>query len=135
MNKDNEQGSEVSDTKEPYTAPELSENDEGSDALKVKSKPRARKKVTKETDTKDAGHSLNSDSISEGEEPIKKSDKKVAKVSKSKLGGTKKASTQSLTAESMDEDINKSTIETKVNTLEGEETKKTRRRGWWSKKS
>ena len=38
-------------------------------------------------------------------------------------------------AESMDEDINKSIIENKVNTLEGEETKKTRRRGWWSKKS
>ena len=35
----------------------------------------------------------------------------------------------------MDEDINKSIIENKVNTLEGEETKKTRRRGWWSKKS
>jgi len=135
VNKDNEQGSEVSDTKEPYTAPELSENDEGSDALKVKSKPRARKKVTKETDTKDAGHSLNSDSISEGEEPVKKADMKVKKVSKSKSVGTKKASTQSVTAESMDEDINKSIIENKVNTLEGEETKKTRRRGWWSKKS
>ena len=135
VNKDNEQGSEVSDTKEPYTAPELSENDEGSDALKVKSKPRARKKVTKETDTKDAGHSLKSGSISEGEEPVKKSDKKVTKVSKSKPVGTKKASTQSVTAESMDEDINKSIIENKVNTLEGEETKKTRRRGWWSKKS
>ena len=135
VNKDNEQGSEVSDTKEPYTAPELSENDEGSDALKVKSKPRARKKVTKETDTKDAGHSLNSGSISEGEEPVKKSDKKVKKVSKSKSVGTKKASAQSVTPESMDEDINKSIIENKVNTLEGEETKKTRRRGWWSKKS
>ena len=135
VSRDNEQGSEVSDTKDPPTAPELRENDEGSDALKVKSKPRARKKVTKETDTKDAGHSLKSGSISEGEEPVKKSDKKVTKVSKSKPVGTKKASTQSVTAESMDEDINKSIIENKVNTLEGEETKKTRRRGWWSKKS
>ena len=135
VSRDNEQGSEVSDTKAPPTAPELRENDEGSDALKVKSKPRARKKVTKETDTKDAGHSLKSGSISEGEEPVKKSDKKVTKVSKSKPVGTKKASTQSVTAESMDEDINKSIIENKVNTLEGEETKKTRRRGWWSKKS
>ena len=135
VSKDNEQGSEASDTKEPSTAPELGENDEGGDALKVKSKPRTRKKVIKETDTKDAGHSLNSGSISEGEEPVKKSDKKVTKVSKSKPVGTKKASTQSVTAESMDEDINKSIIENKVNTLEGEETKKTRRRGWWSKKS
>ena len=135
VSRDNEQGSEVSDTKDPHTAPELRENDEGSDALKVKSKPRAQKKVTKETDTKDAGHSLKSGSISEGEEPVKKSDKKVTKVSKSKPVGTKKASTQSVTAESMDEDINKSIIENKVNTLEGEETKKTRRRGWWSKKS
>ena len=135
VSKDNEQGSEASDTKEPSTAPELGENDEGGDALKVKSKPRTRKKVIKETDTKDAGHSLNSGSISEGEEPVKKSDKKVKKVSKSKSVGTKKASTQSVTAESMDEDINKSIIENKVNTLEGEETKKTRRRGWWSKKS
>jgi ribonuclease E len=135
VSRDNEQSSEVSDTKAPPTAPELRENDEGSDALKVKSKPRARKKVTKETDTKDAGHSLKSGSISEGEEPVKKSDKKVTKVSKSKPVGTKKASTQSVTAESMDEDINKSIIENKVNTLEGEETKKTRRRGWWSKKS
>ena len=135
VSRDNEQGSEVRDTKAPPTAPELRENDEGSDALKVKSKPRARKKVTKETDTKDAGHSLNSGSISEGEEPVKKSDKKVKKVSKSKSVGTKKASAQSVTAESMDEDINKSIIENKVNTLEGEETKKTRRRGWWSKKS
>ena len=135
VSKDNEQGSEVSDTKVSPTTPELRQNDEGSDALKVKSKPRARKKVTKETDTKDAGHSLNSGSISEGEEPVKKSDKKVKKVSKSKSVGTKKASTQSVTAESMDEDINKSIIENKVNTLEGEETKKTRRRGWWSKKS
>ena len=135
VSRDNEQGSEVSDTKAPPTAPELCENDEGSDALKVKSKPRARKKVTKETDTKDAGHSLKSGSISEGEEPVKKSDKKVTKVSKSKPVGTKKASTQSVIAESMDEDINKSIIENKVNTLEGEETKKTRRRGWWSKKS
>ena len=135
VSRDNEQGSEASDTKAPPTAPELRENDEGSDALKVKSKPRARKKVTKETDTKDAGHSLKSGSISEGEEPVKKSDKKVTKVSKSKPVGTKKASTQSVTAESMDEDINKSIIENKVNTLEGEETKKTRRRGWWSKKS
>ena len=135
VSKDNEQGSEASDTKEPSTAPELGENDEGGDALKVKSKPRARKKVIKETDTKDAGHSLNSGSISEGEEPVKKSDKKVKKVSKSKSVGTKKASAQSVTPESMDEDINKSIIENKVNTLEGEETKKTRRRGWWSKKS
>ena len=135
VSKDNEQGSEASDTKEPSTAPELGENDEGGDALKVKSKPRTRKKVIKETDTKDAGHSLNSGSISEGEEPVKKSDKKVKKVSKSKSVGTKKASAQSVTAESMDEDINKSIIENKVNTLEGEETKKTRRRGWWSKKS
>ena len=135
VSKDNEQGSEASDTKEPSTAPELGENDEGGDALKVKSKPRTRKKVIKETDTKDAGHSLNSGSISEGEEPVKKSDKKVKKVSKSKSVGTKKASAQSVTAKSMDEDINKSIIENKVNTLEGEETKKTRRRGWWSKKS
>ena len=135
VSKDNEQGSEASDTKEPSTAPELGENDEGGDALKVKSKPRTRKKVIKETDTKDAGHSLNSGSISEGEEPVKKSDKKVKKVSKSKSVGTKKASAQLVTAESMDEDINKSIIENKVNTLEGEETKKTRRRGWWSKKS
>ena len=135
VSKDNEQGSEASDTKEPSTAPELGENDEGGDALKVKSKPRTRKKVIKETDTKDAGHSLNSGSISEGEEPVKKSDKKVKKVSKSKSVGTKKASAQSVTPESMDEDINKSIIENKVNTLEGEETKKTRRRGWWSKKS
>ena len=135
VSKDHEQGSEASDTYEPSTVPELRENDEGGDALKAKSKPRARKKVIKETDTKDAGHSLNSGSISEGEEPVKKSDKKVKKVSKSKSVGTKKASTQSVTAESMDEDINKSIIENKVNTLEGEETKKTRRRGWWSKKS
>ena len=135
VSKDNEQGSEASDTDEPSTAPELRENDEGGDALKANSKPRARKKVIKETDTKDAGHSLSSGSISEGEEPVKKSDKKVTKVSKSKPVGTKKASTQSVTAESMDEDINKSIIENKVNTLEGEETKKTRRRGWWSKKS
>ena len=135
VSRDNEQDSEVSDTKDPPTAPELRENDEGSDALKVKSKPRARKKVTKETDKKDVGNSLNSGSISEGEEPVKKSDKKVKKVSKSKSVGTKKASAQSVTAESMDEDINKSIIENKVNTLEGEETKKTRRRGWWSKKS
>ena len=135
VSKDNEQGSEVSDTDEPSTASELRENDEGGDVLKAQSKPRARKKVIKETDTKDAGHSLNSGSISEGEEPVKKSDKKVKKVSKSKSVGTKKASTQSVTAESMDEDINKSIIENKVNTLEGEETKKTRRRGWWSKKS
>ena len=134
VSKDNEQGSEASDT-DSSTAPELRENDEGGDALKAKSKPRARKKVIKETDTKDAGHSFNSSSISEGEEPVKKSDKKVKKVSKSKSVGTKKASTQSVTAESMDEDINKSIIENKVNTLEGEETKKTRRRGWWSKKS
>ena len=134
VSKDNEQGSEASDT-DSSTAPELRENDEGGDALKAKSKPRARKKVIKETDTKDAGHSFNSGSISEGEEPVKKSDKKVKKVSKSKSVGTKKASTQSVTAESMDEDINKSIIENKVNTLEGEETKKTRRRGWWSKKS
>ena len=135
VSKDNEQGYEVSDTKAPPAAPELGENDEGGDALKVKSKPRARKKVIKETDTNDAGHSLNRGSVSEGEEPVKKSDKKVKKVSKSKSAGTKKASTQSVTAESMDEDINKSIIENKVNTLEGEETKKTRRRGWWSKKS
>ena len=134
VNKDNEQGSQVSDTDEPSTVPELRANDEG-DALKAKSKPRARKKVIKETDTKDVGHSLSSGSISEGEEPVKKSDKKVKKVSKSKSVGTKKASAQSVTPESMDEDINKSIIENKVNTLEGEETKKTRRRGWWSKKS
>ena len=135
VSKDHEQGSEASDTDDPSTVPELRENNEGGDALKAKSKPRARKKVIIETDTKDAGHSLNSGSISEGEEPVKKSDKKVKKVSKSKSVGTKKASTQSVTAESMDEDINKSIIENKVNTLEGEETKKTRRRGWWSKKS
>ena len=135
VSKDHEQGSEASDTDEPSTVPELRANDEGGDALKAKSKPRARKKVIKETDTKDAGHSLSSGSISEGEEPVKKSDKKVKKVSKSKSVGTKKANAQSVTAESMDEDINKSIIENKVNTLEGEETKKTRRRGWWSKKS
>ena len=135
VSKDHEQASEASDTDDPSTVPELRENDEGGDALKAKSKPRARKKVIIETDTKDAGHSLSSGSISEGEEPVKKSDKKVKKVSKSKSVGTKKASTQSVTAESMDEDINKSIIENKVNTLEGEETKKTRRRGWWSKKS
>jgi hypothetical protein len=35
----------------------------------------------------------------------------------------------------MDEDIINPLTENKVNTLEAEETKKTRRRGWWSKKS
>jgi ribonuclease E len=136
VSQDNDQVSEASDAKEPSTASELRDNDEGVDALKAKSKPRARKKVTKEeTDTKDAGYSLNSNAISEGEEPVKKSDKKVAKVPKSKSSGTKKTSTQSVTSESMDEDINKSLTENKVNTLEAEETKKTRRRGWWSKKS
>jgi ribonuclease E len=136
VSKDNDQVSEASDAKEASTVPELRDNDEGDEAVKAKSKPRARKKVTKEeTDTKDAGHSLNSNSISEGEEPVKKSDKKVAKVSKSKPGGIKKASTQSVTVESMDEDINKPLTENKVNTLEVEETKKTRRSGWWSKKS
>ncbi len=136
VSKDNEQLSEASDAKEASTAPELSDNGEGVDALKAKSKPRARKKVPKEeTDTKDAGYSLDSNSISEGVEPVKKSDKKVVRVSKSKSGETKKTSTQSVTAESMGEDINKPLTENKVNTSEAEETKKTRRRGWWSKKS
>jgi hypothetical protein len=134
--KDNDQVSEASDAKEVSTLPEVRDNDEGVDALKAKSKPRARKKVPKEeTDTKEAGYSLNSNSISEGEEPVKKSEKKVVKVSKSKSGETKKTSTQSVTAASMGEDINKPLTENKVNTLEVEETKKTRRRGWWSKKS
>jgi hypothetical protein len=134
--KDNDQVSEASDAKEVSTLPEVRDNDEGVDALKAKSKPRARKKVPKEeTDTKEAGYSLNSNSISEGEEPVKKSEKKVVKVSKSKSGETKKTSTQSVTAGSMGEDINKPLTENKVNTLEVEETKKTRRRGWWSKKS
>ena len=136
VSKDSDQVSEASDAKEASTAPELRDNGEGVNALKAKSKPRARKKVTKEeTDTKDADDSLNSNSISEGEEPVEKSDKKVAKVSKSKSSRAKKTSTQSVTSESMDEDINKSLTENKVNTLEAEETKKTRRRGWWSKKS
>jgi ribonuclease E len=136
VSQDNDQVSEASDAKESSAASELSDNDEGVDALKAKSKPRARKKVTKEeTDTKDVGYSFNGNSIPEGEEPVKKSDKKVAKVSKSKSSGTKKAITQSVTLEGMDEDINKSLVENKVNTLEAEETKKTRRRGWWSKKS
>lgn len=136
VSQDNDQVSEASDAKESSTSSELRDNDEGVDAVKAKSKPRAGKKVTKEeTDTKDAGYSLNSNSISEGEEPVKKSDKKVAKVPKSKSSGTKKTSTQSVTSKSMDEDINKSLTENKVNTLEAEETKKTRRRGWWSKKS
>jgi ribonuclease E len=134
--KDNDQVSEASDTKDPSAAPELLDSDENVDTLKSKHKPRARKKVTKEeTDTKDTGYALNSNSISEGEELVKKSDKKVVKVSKSKSGETKKTSTKSVTAESMGEDTNKPSTENKVNTLEAEETKKTRRRGWWSKKS
>jgi hypothetical protein len=91
VSRDNDQVSEASDAKEASTAPELRDNDEGVDALKAKSKPRARKKVTKEeADTKDAGYSLDSNSISEGEEPVKKSDKKVVKVSKSKSRWNKK---------------------------------------------
>ena len=136
VSKDNNQSSEASDTKEPSTAPELRDNDEGVDTLKAKSKPRTRKKVTKEeTGTKDTSGVLDSNSISEGEEALKKSDKKVTKVSKSKSSGTKKASTQSVTVESMDEDMKKPIIEDKVNTLEVEKIKKTRRSGWWSKKS
>ena len=136
VSKDNNQGSEESDTKEPSTAPELRDNDEGVDTLKAKSKPRTRKKVTKEeTGTKDTSGVLDSNSISEGEEAVKKSDKKVTKVSKSKSSGTKKASTQPVTAERLDEDINTPIIEDKVNTLEVEKIKKTRRSGWWSKKS
>lgn len=136
VSNDNNQSSEASDTKEPSTAPELRDNDEGVDTLKAKSKPRTRKKVTKEeTGTKDTSGVLDSNSISEGEEAVKKSDKKVTKVSKSKSSGTKKASTQSVTVESMDEDMKKPIIEDKVNTLEVEKIKKTRRSGWWSKKS
>ena len=136
VSKDNNQGFEASDTEEPSTAPELRDNDEGVDTLKAKSKPRTRKKVTKEeTGTKDTSGVLDSNSISEGEEAVKKSDKKVTKVSKSKSSGTKKASTQSVTVESMDEDTKKPIIEDKVNTLEVEKIKKTRRSGWWSKKS
>ena len=136
VSNDNNKSSEASDTKEPSTAPELRDNDEGVDTLKAKSKPRTRKKVTKEeTGTKDTSGVLDSNSISEGEEALKKSDKKVTKVSKSKSSGTKKASTQSVTVESMDEDMKKPIIEDKVNTLEVEKIKKTRRSGWWSKKS
>ena len=136
VSKDNNQGSEGSDSKEPSIVPQLLDNDEGVDTLKAKSKPRARKKVIKEeTDTKGPSGVLDSNSISEGEETVQKSDKKVTKVSKSKSSVTKKAITQPVTAESVDEDINTPIIEDKVNTVEVEKTKKTRRSGWWSKKS
>ena len=102
---------------------------------KAKTKPRGGKKATKEDIIiEDQVTIAESASAPLGDASKKKEEKKDTRVTKPKSSRTKKATSSTDKSKNSDTEVKASVLDDQSEPVK-EETKKTRRRGWWSKNS
>jgi len=117
------------------TEVEVSKNDSDVKKSKAKTKPRGGKKASKEeTIVEDQGILAESASVPKSDVAEKKEGKKDAKVTKPKSSKTKKVTPSTDNSKNLDREVKPSVLDDQSEPVK-EETKKTRRRGWWSKNS
>ncbi len=117
------------------TEVEASKNESDVKKSKAKTKPRGGKKATKEDIIiEDQVTIAESASAPKGDASRKKEKKKDTRVTKPKSSRTKKATSSTDKSKNLDTKVKASVLDDQSEPLK-EETKKTRRRGWWSKNS
>ena len=117
------------------TATELPKNENDVNKSKAKTNTRGRKKATKEDAIiDDQGILAETDSVPKIDVSEKKEEKKDTKVSKPKSGRTKKVTSTADKSKNLDREVKPSVQDEQSESVK-DETKKTRRRGWWSKNS
>ena len=115
------------------TATELPKNENDVKKSKAKTNPRGRKKATKEDAIiDDQGILAETASVPKIDVSEKKEEKKDTKVTKPKSGRTKKVTSSADKSKGLGEKVKPSDLDDQSESAK-EETKKTRRRGWWSK--
>ena len=117
------------------TATELPKNENDVKKSKAKTNPRGRKKATKEDAIiEDQGILAETASVPKSDVSEKKEEKKDTKVTKPKSSRTKKVTSSTDKSKNLDREVKPSVLDDQSEPVK-EETKKTRRRGWWSKNS
>ena len=117
------------------TSTELPKNENDVKKSKAKTNPRGRKKAIKEDAIiDDQGILAETASIPKIDVSEKKEEKKDTKVTKPKSGRTKKVTSSADKSKNLDGEVKQSELDDQSESAK-EETKKTRRRGWWSKNS
>ena len=117
------------------TEVEVSKNESDVKKPKAKAKPRGGKKATKEDIIiEDQVTIAESASAPIGDASKKKEEKKDTRVTKPKSSRTKKATSSTDKSKNSDTEVKASVLDDQSEPVK-EETKKTRRRGWWSKNS
>ena len=117
------------------TATELPKNENDVKKSKAKTNPRGRKKATKEDAiSDDQGILAETASVPKIDVSEKKEEKKDTKVTKPKSGRTKKVTSTADKSKNLDREVKPSVQDEQSESVK-DETKKTRRRGWWSKNS
>ena len=117
------------------TEVEASKNESDVKKPKAKTKPRGGKKATKEDIIiEDQVTIAESASAPKGDASKKKEEKKNTRVTKPKSSRTKKATSSTDKSKNSDTEVKASVLDEQSEPVK-EETKKTRRRGWWSKNS
>ena len=115
------------------TATELPKNENDVKKSKAKTNTRGRKKATKEDAIiDDQGILAETASVPKIDVSEKKEEKKDTKVTKPKSGRTKKVTSSADKSKDLGEKVKPSDLDDQSESAK-EETKKTRRRGWWSK--
>ena len=117
------------------TEVEASKNESDVKKPKAKTKPRGGKKATKEDIIiEDQVTIAESTSAPLSDASKKKEEKKDTRVTKPKSSRTKKATSSTDKSKNLDTEVKASVLDDQSEPVK-EETKKTRRRGWWSKNS
>ena len=117
------------------TATELPKNENDVKKSKAKTNSRGRKKATKEDAIiDDQGILAETASVPKSDGSEKKEEKKDTKVTKPKSSRTKKVTSSTDKSKNLDTEVKPSVLDDQSEAVK-EETKKTRRRGWWSKNS
>ena len=117
------------------TATELPKNENDVKKSKAKTNPRGRKKATKEAAIiDDQGILAETASLPKSDVSKKKEEEKDTKVTKPRSSRTKKVTSSADKSKDLGEEVKPSDLNDQTEPVR-EETKKTRRRGWWSKNS
>ena len=117
------------------TATELPKNENDVKKSKAKTNTRGRKKATQEDAIiDDQGKLAETASVPKIDVSEKKEEKKDTKVTKPKSSRTKKVTPSTDNSKNLDREVKPSVLDDQSEPVK-EETKKTRRRGWWSKNS
>ena len=117
------------------TAAELPKNENDVKKSKAKTNPRGRKKATKEAAIiDDQGILAETASLPKSDVSKKKQEEKDTKVTKPRSSRTKKVTSSADKSKDLGEEVKPSDLNDQTEPVK-EETKKTRRRGWWSKNS